>query len=60
MTTIFKRRLAVLAILAAGVAAVLAPATSVRQTLVQAHRERDGTVVVQGYDGGAPLAPGRP
>ena len=41
----------------AAVAAALAASTSAHQTLVRAHIARDGSVVVSGYDGGAPLAP---
>jgi hypothetical protein len=54
--TIFKRRIAVLAIAALSLAAALAPATSARQTLVHAFLAKDGSTVVSGYDGGAPLA----
>jgi hypothetical protein len=54
--TIFKRRIAVLAIAALGLAAALAPATSARRTLVHAFLAKDGSTVVSGYDGGAPLA----
>jgi hypothetical protein len=51
-----KRRAALLAIAALGVAAALAPATSARQTIVHAFLAKDGTTVVSGYDGGVPLA----
>jgi hypothetical protein len=57
--TIFRRRLAVLAIAALGLAAAIAPgATSARQTLVHSFLAKDGTHVVSGYDGGAaPVMP---
>ena len=55
----FRRRLAVLAIAALGLAAAIAPgATSARQTLVHSFLAKDGTHVVSGYDGGAaPVMP---
>jgi hypothetical protein len=59
-TTILKRRIALAAVLVAGVAAILAPGTSARETLVHSYVQRDGTVVVSGFDGGAPLAPAQP
>jgi hypothetical protein len=43
--------------LVAAAAALAAASTSANQTLVRAHVARDGSVVVSGYDGGAPLAP---
>ena len=55
-STIIKRRLAVLAIAVAGVAAVLAPATAARESAVHSYLAKDGTTVVSGYDGGAALA----
>jgi hypothetical protein len=55
--TIIKRRIAILAVAALGVAAVLAPATSARQTIVHAFLAKDGTTVVSGYDGGVALRP---
>ncbi|MFL5864144.1 MAG: hypothetical protein ACJ780_25800 [Solirubrobacteraceae bacterium] len=56
---VFRRRLALLAIAAFGLAAALVPeATSARQTLVHAFLAKDGTHVVSGYDGGvAPVMP---
>jgi hypothetical protein len=54
--TIIKRRLAAVALIAAAVAAVLAPATSARQTLVHAFMAKDGSTIVSGYDGGVTLA----
>jgi hypothetical protein len=51
---IFRRRLvALLAVIALGVAFGLAPSASSRQTLVHAFVAKDGTTVVSGYDGGA-------
>jgi hypothetical protein len=50
---VFRRRLAVLAIAAIGLAAALAPGASSRQTLVHAFLAKDGTTIVSGYDGGA-------
>ena len=51
---IFRRRLvALLAVVALGVALGLAPAASSRQTLVHAFVAKDGTTVVSGYVGGA-------
>jgi hypothetical protein len=56
--TIFRRRLAVLAIAALGLAAIAPGATSARQTLVHSFLAKDGTHVVSGYDGGAaPVMP---
>jgi hypothetical protein len=51
--TIVKRRLAVLAVAGLGAAALLAPGTSARQSLVHAFMAKNGTTVVSGYDGGA-------
>ena len=54
--TIFKRRLDLLGLIAAGVAAVLAPpASSAGPTVVHAFVSRDGSTVVSGYDGGVPV-----
>ena len=51
---IFRRRLiALMAILALGIAFGLAPGASSRQTLVHAFVAKDGSTVVSGYDGGA-------
>jgi hypothetical protein len=58
--TILKRRLAVVAIAGLGAAALLAPATSARQALVHAFLAKNGTTVVSGYDGGAPVAKSTP
>jgi hypothetical protein len=53
---IFRRRLvALLALVALGVAFGLAPGASSRQTLVHAFLAKDGTTTVTGYDGGAAL-----
>jgi hypothetical protein len=50
----FRRRMvALLAVLALGVALGLAPAASSRQAMVHAFLAKDGTTVVSGYDGGA-------
>jgi hypothetical protein len=58
MTFLRRRVLAVLVMaLVAAAAAIAAASTSAHQTLVRAHIARDGSVVVSGYDGGAPLAP---
>jgi hypothetical protein len=57
---IFRRRLAVLAIAAVGLAAALAPGASSRQTLVHAFLAKDGTTVVSGYDGGAAVMQSKP
>lgn len=58
MTFLRRRVTAVLAVAAVAAAAALAAAsTSAHQTLVRAHIARDGSTVVSGYDGGAPLAP---
>jgi hypothetical protein len=51
---IFRRRLiALLAVLALGIAFGLAPEASSRQALVHAFLAKDGSTVVSGYDGGA-------
>jgi hypothetical protein len=51
---IFRRRLiALLAVLALGIAFGLAPKASSRQALVHAFLAKDGSTVVSGYDGGA-------
>jgi uncharacterized membrane protein len=56
--TILRRRTALCAAAAALAAgALLAPSTSAHQTLVHAYTAKDGTTVVSGYDGGAPLKP---
>jgi hypothetical protein len=53
---IFRRRLvALLAVVALGVAFGLAPAASSRQTMVHAFLAKDGSTIVSGYDGGAAL-----
>ncbi len=58
MTFLRRRAMAVLAVvLVAAAAAVAAASTSANQALVRAHIARDGSVVISGYDGGAPLAP---
>jgi hypothetical protein len=57
---ILKRRVAVLAIAALGAAALLAPATSARQTVVHAFLAKDGTTVVSGYDGGVAITKSTP
>jgi hypothetical protein len=59
---ISKRVLAALAVLALVAVAIFvtATATSARQTIVHTHLAKDGTTVVSGYDGGAPLAPKSP
>ena len=58
MTFLRRRVMAVLAVAVVAAAAALAAAsTSAHQSLVRAHIARDGSVVVSGYDGGAPLAP---
>jgi hypothetical protein len=58
MTFLRRRVMAMLVVaLVAAAAALAAASTSARQTLVRAHIARDGSVVVSGYDGGAPLAP---
>ena len=55
--THIRRRVAALALAAAGAVAVLAPpATSAHQTLVHAFMTRDGSTVVSGYDGGVAVA----
>ncbi len=56
-TVIFRRRAALLAIMAVIASAAIAPApTSARQTLVHAFLARNGTTVVSGYDGGVAVA----
>ncbi len=58
MTYLRRRVMAVFVVAVVAAAAALAAAsTSARQPLVRAHVAQDGTVVVSGYDGGAPLAP---
>jgi hypothetical protein len=58
---IFRRRIvALLAVLALGLALGLAPAASSRQTLVHAFLAKDGTTVVSGYDGGVGLQQAKP
>jgi hypothetical protein len=57
---IFRRRLAVLAIAAIGLAAAFAPGASSRQTLVHAFLAKDGTTTVSGYDGGVALTQSKP
>jgi hypothetical protein len=54
-----KRVAAVIAIVAAvaAIAAAVAVATADHQTVVHSHVAKGGSVVVSGYDGGAPLAP---
>jgi hypothetical protein len=54
--TFLRRRALVALVVALAVIAALATATSAHQTLVRAHVARDGSIVVSGYDGGAPLA----
>jgi hypothetical protein len=56
--TFLRRRALAVLVVALVVAATLAAATtSAHQTLVRAHIASDGTTVVSGFDGGAPLAP---
>jgi hypothetical protein len=55
--TFFRRRALVAFVAVLAAAAALAASTSAHQTLVRAHVARDGSVVVSGFDGGAPLAP---
>jgi hypothetical protein len=55
-STILKRRIAALAVVLVGAAAVLAPATSAQEQAVHAYLAKDGSTVVSGYDGGAVLA----
>jgi hypothetical protein len=58
---IFRRRLvALLAVIALGVAFGLAPGASSRQTMVHAFLAKDGSTVVSGYGGGAAVAPAKP
>jgi hypothetical protein len=57
---IFRRRLAVLAIAALGLAAAFAPGASSRQALVHAFLAKDGTTTVAGYDGGVALTQSKP
>jgi ABC-type sugar transport system substrate-binding protein len=54
-----RRVAAAFAALALAVAApaAFAASTSNHQTVVHTHIDRNGTIVVTGYDGGAPLAP---
>jgi len=54
-----KRVAAAVAVVALAIAtpAALAASTSNHQTVVHTHIDRNGTIVVTGYDGGAPLAP---
>ncbi len=55
---IFRRRLvALLAVVALGVAFGLAPGASSRQTMVHAFLAKDGSTIVSGYDGGAAVKP---
>jgi hypothetical protein len=55
--TLSRRAAAILAVVVLAASALFATATSARQTLVHAHLTKAGTIVVTGYDGGAPLAP---
>jgi hypothetical protein len=55
--TFLRRRALVVLVVLLMAAAALAASTSAHQTLVRAHVASDGTTVVSGYDGGAPLAP---
>jgi hypothetical protein len=58
---IFRRRLvALLAIVALGVAVVFAPGASSRQSLVHAFLAKNGSTVVSGYDGGVTLTKSTP
>ena len=58
MTFLRRRVMAVLVVAAVAAGAALAAAsTSASQTPVRSHIARDGSIVVSGYDGGAPLAP---
>jgi hypothetical protein len=58
MTFLRRRVMAALVVaLVAAAAALAAASTSAHQTAVRAHITSDGSVVVSGYDGGAPLAP---
>jgi hypothetical protein len=54
---ISKRVVVSLVALAIAAPAALASSTPVRPAVVHAQLQRSGTVVVSGYDGGAPLAP---
>ena len=55
--TFLRRRFVVAIVVALAVIARWPRSTSAHQTLVRTHIARDGSVVVSGYDGGAPLAP---
>jgi hypothetical protein len=58
---IFRRRLvALLAIVALGVAVGFAPGASSRQSLAHAFLAKDGSTVVSGYDGGVTLTKSTP
>jgi hypothetical protein len=58
---IFRRRLvALLAVIALGVAFGFAPGASSRQTLMHAFLAKDGTTTVSGYDGGVALTQSKP
>jgi hypothetical protein len=57
MTFLRRRVMAVLVVALVAAAVLAAASTSAHQTLVRAHVARDGSVVVSGFDGGAPLAP---
>ncbi len=57
MTFLRRRVIAVLVVALIAAAALATASTSARQTLVRAHIARDGSVMVSGFDGGAPLAP---
>ncbi len=57
--TFVRRRAVVALVIALAVIALLATATSAHQTLVRSHVAADGTTVVSGYDGGAPLVPAK-
>jgi hypothetical protein len=58
--TILKRRLAVVAVVGLGAAALLAPGTSARPALVHAFIAKNGTTVVSGYDGGVAVGKSTP
>jgi hypothetical protein len=53
----FRRRFVVAIVVALAVIAAVAASTSAHQTLIHTHIARDGSVVVSGFDGGAPVAP---
>jgi hypothetical protein len=59
---ISKRALALAAVVALVAAVIFATATttSAQQAIVHTHLGKAGTIVVTGYDGGAPLAPPAP